>query len=352
MDVFRRNLLDRHPRRPDGTIRAMGSKLLAGIPKGPFSYRGVRPDDPNDVIPHEHRRELRGMYAMAAWLNHVDVKDSNSLDTFILRPGSSEGKDVEKIGYLRHHLIDFGSALGSAAIRPHDPRHGTESAFDGTTVILRVLTLGAYRRPWQEMEYDTGYPSIGYYQIDNYLPGDWRPNMTNRAMVNRTRRDGYWGAKLVMSFTDEQLEAAVEAGEYSDPAAEAYLLRGLIERRDATGRHWFARVSPLDDPRVEENHLVFDDLWVRHFGGPEEYRYDFDWDAPDPDIEASGLVSGSRIPLPLPGRAVPHESDPDDRLAGIEVSRRDPDGEWTPPATFWLEWIPSRDTYRVVGARY
>lgn len=352
MEVFRRNLLDRYPTRPDGAIRALGSRFLEGIPKGPFNYLGTRPDDPNDVIPHEHRRELRGMYAMAAWLNHVDVKDSNSLDMFILHPRSPEGDDVDGIGYLRHSLIDFGSALGSGAIRPHNPRHGTESDFDGSAVGLRLLTVGLYQRPWQDMPHDTGYPSIGYYQIDNYLPGDWRSNIRNPAMVNRQPRDGYWGAKLVMSFTDEQLEAAVDAGRYTDPEAEAYLLRGLKERRDATGHYWFAKVSPLDDPRVEGGDLTFDDLWVRHFGGAEEYRYEVEWDAPDPNIEVSGVVNEPRVPLPLPDRAVPAETDPDDRYAKIEVSRREPDGDWARPATFWLEWDASSRSYRVVGARY
>jgi hypothetical protein len=331
----------------------MASKFLEGVPKGPFEYIGFRPDDPNDVISHEHRRELRGMYPMAAWLNHTDVKAGNSLDMFIVSPRSPEGEDAPRIGYLRHNLIDFGSTLGSSAIRPHDARHGTEYQFDAGAILLRLITLGAYQRPWQGFE-EGAYPaSIGYYSVDNYDPADWRSNMLNPALINRTPRDGYWGAKLVMSFTDAQLDAAVAAGQYTDPAAAAYLLRGLKARRDATGRYWFREVSPLDRPRVEDGALVFDDLWVRHFGGHAGYRWKLDWDAADPDIELGGTTNAAVISLPAPTGAVDADPDPDERYAEIDVWKVFGDGDEAPrPATFWLAWNAASRTWTVVGARY
>lgn len=348
MEVFRENVLERYPRDADGRIRAMASKFLEGIPKGPFSYQDVRDDDPNDVIPHEHRRELRGLYVIAAWLNHVDAKQGNSLDMFIADARSPE--EGPKIGYLRHNLIDFGSTLGSAAVRPHNFRHGTEAEFDMLAVTLRFLTLSLYQRPWQEVETDTlPYPpSIGFYSVDNFYPEDWRTNMVNPAFINRTDRDGYWGAKIVMSFTDEQLAAAVEAGEYSDPEAEAYLLEGLKARRDSTGRYWFHEVSPLDDPRVEAGALVFDDLWARHFGGGTAYRWELAWDAPDPDLRTRGSATSPSIPLPQPPPGVRAEGD--DAYARLEVWKVWNDGEAERPATVWLG---ARDgMWEVVGVRY
>jgi hypothetical protein len=353
MEAFARHVLDRYPRNQAGEIRALASKFLEGIPKGPFEYIGVRSDDPNDVIPHEHRRELRGLYAMAAWLNHTDVKAGNSLDMFIVSPRSPEGEDAPRIGYLRHNLIDFGSTLGSSAIRPHDARHGNEFQFDAGAILLRTLTLGAYQRPWQGFEEGEFPLSIGYYSNDNYDPADWRSNMLNPALINRTTPDGYWGAKLVMSFSDEQLDAAVAAGQYSDPAAAAYLLRSLRERRDATGRHWFRQVSPLDRGRVEGQALRFDDLWIRHFGGPASYRWRLDWDASDPDIEVGGTTNDPAIPLPLPEGRIDANPDDDERYAELEVWKVFGDGEEAPrPATFWLEWDPGARAWRVVGARY
>ena len=70
-------LLARADRDADGTYRVILSKGAPGRPIGRIKFHGTRADDPNDVIPHEHRRELRGYYVFAAWLNHVDAKGIN-----------------------------------------------------------------------------------------------------------------------------------------------------------------------------------------------------------------------------------------------------------------------------------
>ena len=72
-------------RNDDGTYRVIASRALPGTPVGPFRYFGARPDDPNDIYPHEHHRELRGLRVFAAWLNHDDSRSINSLDTILDR---------------------------------------------------------------------------------------------------------------------------------------------------------------------------------------------------------------------------------------------------------------------------
>ena len=67
-------------RLPNGKYRATLSRFAEGRPVGYFKYYGTRPDDPNDIHPHEHRRELRANRVFAAWLNHDDSRGINSLD--------------------------------------------------------------------------------------------------------------------------------------------------------------------------------------------------------------------------------------------------------------------------------
>ena len=83
-------LLKRVAHSPDGSYRALASKALEGKPVGPFRYYGTRPDDPNDIFPHEHRRELRGLLVFCAWLNHDDSRSINSLDTLGSAPAPAE----------------------------------------------------------------------------------------------------------------------------------------------------------------------------------------------------------------------------------------------------------------------
>ena len=116
-----------------GRYRAVASKQLQGVPIGPFQYHGTRPDDPNDIFPHEHRRELRGMRVFAAWLNHDDSRAINSLDVLFGQPGRR---------HVRHYLIDFGSTLGSGSVSAQKPRAGWEYMWEPSTTFKRIATLG------------------------------------------------------------------------------------------------------------------------------------------------------------------------------------------------------------------
>lgn len=227
-------ILERVPKMPDGRIRALASKFLSGKPKGPYSYLGTRSDDPNDVFRHEHRRELRGLYVFASFINHNDIRRINSLDMYT----------PER--YLRHYLIDFGSTLGSASVAANLPSEGFEYQLDFSEMTKSLVGFGLYKRPWQRVNLDSDIPSIGYFSGEHFNPGDWKPNYPNLAFQRLTHRDGFWGAKLVMSFSNEAIEGIVKQAQYSDPRAEAYMIDALIKRRDRIGRYWYSRVNPLD----------------------------------------------------------------------------------------------------------
>ena len=67
------------------------------------AIRGTRPDDPNDIVPHEHRRELRALRVFGAWTNLTDLKAANTLDTLV----TENGRTV-----VKHYLQDVGSTFG------------------------------------------------------------------------------------------------------------------------------------------------------------------------------------------------------------------------------------------------
>lgn len=220
---------------PGGRIRALASKYVDGKPIGPFKYTGTRKDDPNDIIPHHHRRELRGLRVLAAWLAHFDTKAGNSLDSYVTVDGRS---------YVRHYLIDFGSTLGAGAEGPIPKHRGSENEFDPHAIAFNTLTAGLYVRPYEKLTYSP-YPSVGLYQSKNFEPQDYKFLIPNSAFENMTDRDGFWAAVIVTSFTDEQIDAVVGEARYSDPAAAEYIARVIKERRDKVGEHWFGKMSAL-----------------------------------------------------------------------------------------------------------
>ena len=254
-------------REPDGTYRVVASKALEGTPIGRIRFFGTRPDDPNDVVPHEDRRELRGYGVFAAWLNHVDAKAINSLDTLV-----TEGDRA----FVRHHLIDFGSALGSGAIGPATYYAGAESMLERGSVGKRMVGFGFVRPAWsREAFYEA--PSVGRLPRSNrdFDPTRWKSTVPNRAFLQARADDRFWAARKLTAMRTDLLRAAVAAGDFGDPASEAFLVTALAERRDAIARTYLTAVNPIADPVLgRDGVLAFRNVAVDAdiVRGPREYR--------------------------------------------------------------------------------
>src|SRR4030095_15459918 len=167
-DVFRRA-----ERSADGRYRAVAGKGLSGTILGGFRYHGTRPDDPNDVVPHEHRRELRALQVFGSWTNLVDMKAGNTLDAIVVENGRS---------VVRHYLQDVGSTFGTGANCPHEYDEGWELLYDGNLLLKRLVTLGFFITPWQTVEYDE-HPAIGRFEGDEFDPPAWRPRVAPAAFL-------------------------------------------------------------------------------------------------------------------------------------------------------------------------
>ena len=335
------DILERIHYLPDGRIRALASKYIEGAPLGPFRYEGTRQDDPNDLIPHEHRRELRGLRIICAWLNHFDTKAGNSFDAYVTDKGRR---------YVRHYLMDFGSTLGSAAHGPVPLYVGTEYVVDVERILINYLSLGLYRYPFEKaVNQEIAYPSIGYYTSEVFQPSKYKPNMPNPAFLNMTNRDGFWAAGIVMFFSDEQLKAAVDQGQYSNPEAAGYLFRMLKERRDIIGRHWFTLMNPLDYFSIREkdgeHELFFVDLAVKsEFEQQADTRYTYRLCTNEMgETIADGTVSGTAIPLPEINRL------PDGVCDVTIQTKRGANGRWSTKIKVYLQPVKSSGGYKLLG---
>lgn len=267
--------LARVSRSPDGRFRVMASRFLPGKPIGPYAREGRRHDDPNDRIPHERRRSLRGQYAIFSWLNHSDIQEDQSLDVFVDDEGG-KGR-----GHVVHYVLDFGKALGVMGHVNDWQTVGYTYRIDARFAIQTLVSLGLWKRPWEDTR-EPGLRGIGLYEAAHFDPARWRTNAPYWPFEDRDRFDGFWGAKLLIRFTREQLTAIVGEAQYSDPRAAEYMVNTLVERQRKTARHWFGQVSPLDQFRVESGdrpdgagaRLCFEDLALLHGleSAPTRYR--------------------------------------------------------------------------------
>ena len=238
------DVLRRAARMPNGRYRVLASRFAEGVPLGNFRYYGTRPDDPNDIVPHEDRRELRGARVFGAWLNHDDSRGVNSLDML-----HTEGSRK----FVKHYMFDFGSIMGSGTVFAQRHRAGNEYILEWAPGWRTLATLGLYTRDWMHIDYPDVPRSVGRFESQSFDPVRWRPEYPNPAFDNMRPDDAFWAARIVSKFSDAHIRAIVAKARYSDPRATEYVTATLIERRNRVLNTWLPAVNPLVDFALSES---------------------------------------------------------------------------------------------------
>ena len=286
------------PRTADGRIRALASRYVPGKVVGQFRYTGTRPDDPNDIYPHERRRELRGMRVFAAWLNHDDARSINSIDTYVQDGGRR---------YLRHYMQDFGSNLGSGSTSAQQPRGGNEYLIEGDKIAKGLISFGLFTRDWTKVRYPDN-PSLGNIEADFFDPRKWKTEYPQPAFDQMDAADAFWAASIVSRFDDDMIRAIVDEGRLSDPAAAGYLTDVIIRRRDKVVAYWISRTNPLDSFAVNRAsagaELAFDNAAVRLGVARPDVTYKASWMALD-NLNGAESAAGPEVSLTDARLAIP-----------------------------------------------
>jgi hypothetical protein len=258
----------------DGKYRMSASAWMPGYAIGPYRYEGTRKDDPNDVVPHEDRRDLRGMRVLAAWLGRTDGREANSFDTWF---ADNPKKPESSPGVVVHYAFDESEVLGGDW--PWAPpeiaaRLGSSYLIDWGDIGRDFVTLGAKVRPWEDLKPVKGHELFGYYELDHFDPEKWKNEYPNVAWSRMTERDAAWMARILSHVSPEMIHALAQMADFSDPAQTTYIEHVMAGRLDRVLERWLTRLSPIGDLRIEGNDLCGVDMAeMRGLRPPTSFRY-------------------------------------------------------------------------------
>jgi hypothetical protein len=303
--------------RADGSYRAVaGRQILGG-----FRYFGTRPDDPNDIVPHEHRRELRALRVFGAWTNLVDMKAGNTLDTLV---------DVDGRKVVRHYLQDVGSTFGASAIGPRDWDEGYDYLYEGRPLLRRSVFFGLPAPVWARVAYPNE-AAIGRFEGERFDPRLWKPRAPTAAFRHARADDTFWAARRVVAFSDDVLRAVARTGQFSNPRAADLLAETLIARRDRVARAYLPAINPIVDVALaSDGTLTFANAAVDAGVAPAPERYVVRWARYDNATDqATALgeameVRGTRAP-PLTGIGA------DAEFLKVQIAAADGPEAWRTP---------------------
>jgi hypothetical protein len=240
-----------------GELARVGASVwIKGYDIGPFRYEGTRDDDPNDVVAHEDRRELRALRLLDAWIDRFDARAANSLDAWMAddarRPRSSPGHVV-------HYQLDTSEALGGdwsvvgIGAESVSRRLGWSYVIDWRDMSLDFVSFGIPLRPWDTVKTVRGHELFGYFSAapDAFDPERWKPEYPNIAFSRMTERDAAWMARILARFTPETIRAVAEPGRFTDPRNTAYLAGVLEARLERILERYLLGLSPLTEVHME-----------------------------------------------------------------------------------------------------
>ena len=322
------DVLQKSARLPNGHYRVLASRFADGAPLGNFRYYGTRPDDPNDIVLHEHRRELRGARVFGAWLNHDDSRGINSLDMLM---------DTNGVRWVKHYMFDFGSILGSGTVRAQYHRPVNEYIFEWMPGWVTLGTLGFYVRPWALIDYPKVPPSVGRFEGKAFDPEKWKPEYPNPAFHNMRPDDAFWAAQIVAKFDDSMVRAIVEKAKYSDPKATEYMTQTLITRRDKVLKTYLNQVNPIVGVSLDAaGTLTFDNAAVLAKAATPAESYTLQWFRFD-NARSEKSNAGEPITVTDPRGSMPSAGLADSQYIGVIITgKHAQESGWARPATFYF----------------
>jgi hypothetical protein len=228
--------------------RVRATRWPVGIDLGPTPVAGVRPEDPNDHVPHAERRTLRSLGLALYWMGLRRLPPFALRDVYV----GDAGK-----GHLEHYVVAMDDAFGADAVgREAEARLGGAGKYLDENALTALLTLGLRRRRAPPVQ--TRWLALGEFQ-DVDPPETFTTSPPYEPADRLRPADAYWMGKRLAAVPAATINAALTAAHFSDPSARARAAE-VMETRRARAIAWaFAQVTPADVERVEPARLMLRD---------------------------------------------------------------------------------------------
>jgi hypothetical protein len=136
----------------------------------------------------------------------------------------------------------------------NSPRDGNVYLFDWKSSAMQFFSLGMYAPRWQKAKYPP-LPAAGRFEYEVFDPTHWVGDYPSAAFRNENPADRAWAARQIAAFTDKEIRAIVSMGQYSDPLAELWVAKCLIERRNKIVDAFLTGTASLDAFEVRDGRL-------------------------------------------------------------------------------------------------
>jgi hypothetical protein len=217
-----------------GRFRVGVTRWPLGADLGPTPAFEMRPDDPNDRVQHPERRTLRAFGVILPWLGVSRLGPSVLRDAYAGVPGR---------GHVVHYVLDTSGAFGADAVVRAEAQRADDGDLAERDPWVTMGTLGLYTPRITPTQ--TRWPALGAY--DERLPrAPFQTSPPFEPIDRLTPADAYWAAKRMVRLGPGVIEAALDAGRFSDPSARARLAAALRARRLSLVGAAFGGVTPCE----------------------------------------------------------------------------------------------------------
>ena len=229
-------------------FRMRATRWPVGIDLGPTPVAGVRPEDPNDHVPHAERRTLRALGLALYWFGLRRLPPFALRDVYVGEAGK---------GHLLHYIVAFDDAFGADAVgREAEARLGGAGKYLDENALTALLTLGLRRRRAPPVQ--TRWLALGEFQ-DVDAPETFTTSPPYEPADRLRPADAYWMGKRLAAVPAGTITAALAAAHFSDPTARARAAEVMETRRKRAIAWAFGQVTPAEVERVEPGRLMLRD---------------------------------------------------------------------------------------------